>query len=313
MTVLQVDSSTGMGEQTDVGRLRLFLRRNVGFLFVLPWLLGFLVFQFFPFFFSLVISFMRWDLGDDLQFVGLANYREILTEMPLFWTSVSNTLYYVAFHVPGTILLAFGIAALLNQKVKGMPLWRTMFYLPAVTSGVATAIIFIWLFQPQGLVNMALEAIGIEGPNWLNSSRWAMPSLILLSFWGIGNTMVIFLAGLQGVPQSLYEAAMIDGAGWWGKVRHITIPMMTPHIFLVVVLQVIGSFQVFTPALVMTQGGPGDATVFLVLLLYWAGWQWFRMGVASAIAWLLLLLILGMTALQFWLSRRWVYYEGEAR
>src|SRR5262245_22924702 len=135
-----------MREQPGSGRLGLFLRRNVGFLFVLPWFLGFLVFQFFPFFFSLGISFMRWDLGDDLQFIGLANYREVLTEMPLFWTSVLNTLYYVAFHVPGTILLAFGIAALLNQNVKGMPLWRTMFYLPAVTSGVATAIIFIWLF-----------------------------------------------------------------------------------------------------------------------------------------------------------------------
>jgi multiple sugar transport system permease protein len=290
-----------------------FLRQNAGFLFVLPWLIGFVIFQLGPFMFSLVISFTFWDLGKTVRFAGLANYQEVLTGMPLFWKSVSNTLYYVAFHVPGTILLAFVVAALLNQKVRGMPLWRTMFYLPAVTSGVATAIIWVWLLQPDGLINSALGLLGIPGPRWLTSTAWAMPSLIIMSFWNIGNSMILFLAGLQGVPQSLYEAAMVDGARWWDKVRHVTIPMMTPYIFLVLVLQVIGSFQVFTPALVMTQGGPGDATVFLVLLMYWTGWQWFRMGAASAIAWLLLLVVLLLTALQFWLSRRWVYYEGDGR
>jgi multiple sugar transport system permease protein len=289
------------------------LRRNQGFLFVLPWLIGFLIFQFFPFLFSLGISFTKWDIGRRVAFVGLDNYAEVFTGSPLFWKSVVNTAYYAGLHVPGTIVLAFSVAALLNQDVRGMPLWRTMFYLPAVTSGVATAIIWIWLFQPEGIINSALGLVGVPGPRWLNSTAWAMPALILMSFWSIGSSMVLLLAGLQGVPQSLYEAAMIDGAGWWAKVRHVTVPMMSPHVFMVLVLQVIGSFQVFTQALVMTQGGPGDATVFIVLLMYWAGWQWFRMGFASAIGWVLLLMILAMTVLQFRLARRWVYYEGEAR
>jgi multiple sugar transport system permease protein len=316
--VAQLSRAPLAGDRVESGtplstRLRKGLARNQGFFFVLPWLVGFLVFQFLPFVFSLAISFTKWDLGRTVTFVGLSNYVEAFTDSPLFWKSVFNTVYYAAFHVPGTIVLAFVIAAMLNQRVRGTPLWRTMYYLPAVTSGIATAIIWIWLFQPQGIINSALAAVGVQGPNWLNSSVWAMPALIMMSFWGTGNAMVMFLAGLQGVPQSLYEAAMIDGAGWWSKVRHVTIPMMTPYIFMIMILQVIGSFQVFTPALVMTGGGPGDATVFIVLVMYWAGWQWFRMGLAAAIAWILLAVILAITVAQFRLARRWVYYEGEAR
>lgn len=280
-----------------------------GFLFVLPWLIGFLVFQFFPFIASLVISFTDWDLGQTVTFIGLQNYIELLRFEPLLTKSIVNTFYYAAFHVPGQMVIAFMVALLLNQKVMGQPIFRTVFYLPSITASVASAVIWLWLFQPEGIVNQGLAAVGVDGPNWLNSLNWAMPALIIMSFFGIGTEMVIYLAGLQGIPQHLYDAVMIDGAGSWGKLRHVTIPMMTPYFFMTAILGVISSFQVFTPALVMTNGGPGDATTFLLLVLYWAGFQWFRMGYASAIAWVLMIFILLFTALQFWLQRYWVFYE----
>jgi multiple sugar transport system permease protein len=280
-----------------------------GLLFVLPWLIGFLAFEFLPFIASFVISFMEWNLGKTATYVGLKNYTDLLEFEPLLVKSIFNTFYYAIFHVPGQMLFAFVVALLLNQKVKGLPIFRTLFYLPSITASVASAVIWLWLFQPEGIVNQALGVIGIEGPNWLNSVTWAMPALIIMSFFGIGTEMVIYLAGLQGIPDHLYDAAMIDGAGPWAKLRHVTLPMMTPYFFMTAILGVISSFQVFTPALVMTNGGPGDATTFLLLVLYCAGWQWYRMGYASAIAWVLMLCILLVTALQFWLQRFWVFYE----
>ncbi len=291
------------------GRRRWRWKDYSGFFFVLPWLIGFLVFEFLPFIASFVISFTEWNLGRTVTYVGLKNYSDLLKFEPLLVKSIFNTFYYAVFHVPGQMLFAFIVAGLLNQKVKGQPIFRTLFYLPSITASVASAVIWLWLFQPEGILNQGLALIGINGPNWLNSVTWAMPALIIMSFFGIGTEMVIYLAGLQGIPQHLYDAAMIDGAGWWAKVRHVTIPMMTPYFFMTAILGVISSFQVFTPALVMTNGGPGDATTFLLLVLYWAGWQWFRMGYASAIAWVLMLFILLFTALQFWLQRFWVFYE----
>ncbi|MEX1020773.1 MAG: sugar ABC transporter permease [Litorilinea sp.] len=282
-----------------------------GFLFVLPWLIGFLAFQFIPFIASLAISFTDWNLGQTITFVGFKNYVDLFQLEPLLVKSVFNTFYYAAFHVPGQMIIAFIVAILLNQKVMGQPIFRTLFYLPSITASVASAVIWLWLFQPAGIINQGLGVLGIDGPNWLNSVTWAMPALIIMSFFGIGTEMVIYLAGLQGIPQHLYDAAMIDGAGWWAKLRHVTLPMMTPYFFMTAILGVISSFQVFTPALVMTNGGPGDATTFLILVLYWAGWQWFRMGYASAIAWILMIFILLFTALQFWLQRFWVFYEFE--
>lgn len=296
-----------------VERRRRFRWRDwQGALFVLPWFIGFVIFNLGPFLASFVISLTNWSIADPPEFVGLTNYIR-LWEDELYLKSLLNTLYYIAFHVPGQVIIAFCVAGLLNRNVKGLPLFRTFFYLPAVTSGAATAIIWLWLFQPEGLLNQVFEAFGIPGPNWLGSTRWAMPSLILMSFWNIGSPMVLFLAGLQGVPQSLYEAAEIDGAGWLGKVRHVTIPMMTPYIFLTAVLGIIGSFQVFTSALLVTQGGPANATVFVVLYLFWNGWSYFKMGYASAMAWVLLLMIMAVTAVQFWGAKRWVYYEAEER
>lgn len=290
-------------------RQRLRWRDWRGALFILPWVIGFVVFQLFPFLASLILSFTDWNFSKSPQFVGLANYERLLFDDPLLHRSVLNTVYYTIIHVPGSLLIAFGLALLLNQRVKGVALFRTMFYLPSITTSVATVIVWIFLFQPDGLVNAALGVLGIEGPYWLTSPTWAMPALIFMSFWTVGTPMILYLAGLQGIPESLYEAAMIDGAGWWNKLRHVTVPMMTPHVFMTLVLGIIGSFQVFTSALVMTNGGPGDATTFILLLMYWQGWQYFRMGYASAIAWVLLLIILAFTFAQLRLARRWVYYE----
>jgi multiple sugar transport system permease protein len=279
-----------------------------GFFYVLPWLIGFALFQLFPFVASFAISFTKWDFGGDPVFVGLGNYRALL-EDKLLRKSLANTVYYTVLHVPGSIAIAFSLALLLNQRARFVTVYRTLFYLPSVTTGVATAIIWIWLLQPDGLVNRGLGLVGVQGPAWLASTTWSLPALVLMSFWSVGGSMVIFLAGLQGVPESLFEAVSIDGGGEWAKFRHVTVPLMTPYIFLSAVLGVIGSFQVFTQALVMTSGGPADATTFVVLVMYWAGWQWWQMGYATAIAWMLLVIILLFTAIQFRVARSWVYYE----
>jgi multiple sugar transport system permease protein len=288
--------------------------RNIrGFFFILPWLVGFVLFTLGPFLGALYLSFTEWRLVGPITWVGLDNYVELLTADERFLHSLINTVYYTALHVPGTLLLAFLAAGLLNQPVRGVPVYRTMFYLPAITSGVATAVLWVWLLHPTGLLNTALGWVGLPGPNWLNSTRWAMPGLILMSLWNIGTPMILFLAGLQGIPQHLYEAAAIDGAGWWGKVRNVTIPMMTPTILLNLVVSIIGSFQVFTASLVVTNGGPADATLFILLYLYMQGFLFLRVGYAAAIAWVLFVIILVFTLIQLGLARYWVYYEGDLR
>ena len=291
-------------------------KETQGFLFIFPWLFGFIVFIAGPFFFSFFLSFTQWRLVGDIKWLGFENYAQLLSgEDTRFVQSVYNTAYYVVFHVPGVLIISFIVAGLLNRKVKGIAIYRTCFYLPSITTGVATAVLWYWVLQPNGLLNNFLDIflgpLDIQAPNWLGSTTWAMPGLIIMSFWSVGTTMIIYLAGLQGIPQHLYEAAEIDGAGWWGKVRHVTIPMMTPQIFLTMVLAVIGSFQVFTAALIITEGGPADATLFLLLYLYWNGFRFFKMGYASAIAWILFFVILFLTIVQFLTARRWVYYEGE--
>jgi len=279
-------------------------------LFVTPWLITFLWFTLGPFIASIYLSFTNYRFIGLPEWVGLNNYVRLFTDDAKFIRSVINTLYYTAVHVPGIMIMAFFVAILLNQKVKGQPIYRTAFYLPSVTAGVATAYLWILLLQPNGLVNQFLGLVGIDGPNWLTSSTWAMPALILMSFWGLGTTMIIYLAALQGIPQHLYEAASVDGAGVIRKMWHVTVPMMTPAIFLTAVLQIIGSWQVFTQALIVTNGGPRDSTLFILLHLYRTGFEYFQMGYASAIAWVLFVIILVFTILQFGVARRWVYYEG---
>ena len=285
-------------------------QRWSGLLFIMPWLITFLWFTLGPFIASIFLSFTNYRFIGTPTWVGFQNYANLFGDDPKFIRSIINTLYYTAVHVPGIMLLAFFVALLLNQKVKGQPIYRTAFYLPSVTAGVATAYLWILLLQPNGLINQFLGIVGIDGPTWLTSSTWAMPALILMSFWGLGTTMIIYLAALQGIPQHLYEAASVDGAGVVRKMWHVTVPMMTPAIFLTAVLQIIGSWQVFTQALIVTNGGPRDSTLFILLHLYRTGFEYFQMGYASAIAWVLFMIILVFTVIQFGVARRWVYYEG---
>lgn len=280
-----------------------------GYLFISPWLIGFLLLTLGPFLASLVMSFTRWPLLKTPEFIGLQNYSRLFVQDQRFTVSLYNTTYYTVLSVPARLILAFFVALLLNQDVRGMPFFRTCFYLPSITAGVATAILWIWIFNPyHGILNLALGMIGIQGPNWLGSRQWAKPALITMSLWNIGGQMIIFLAGLQGIPQALYDAAEVDGAELWQKTRHVTIPMMTPTILFNLVMGMIGSFQVFTQALIMTDGGPADATLFYMLHLYRNAFEYFRMGYASALAWVFFVIVFCLTVLQMHLSKRWVYY-----
>lgn len=283
-----------------------------GYVFVAPWVIGFLIFTLGPIIASVGLSFSEYGLFEPPKWIGLKNYIGLVTRDRLFLLSLYNTVYYTFFSVPLGIIAAFLLAMLLNVKLPGMNVYRTVFYLPAVTSGVAVSLLWIWLFNPQfGLINYILRLIGLPGPGWLVDPAWSKPAFILMSLWGVGGTAVIFLAGLQGVPVSLYEAALIDGANPWQKFRYVTVPMMTPVIFFNLVMGLIGSFQVFTSAYVMTGGAPQNSTLFYVLYLFRQGFRLLRMGYAAAMAWVLFLIVIVLTLIQFRLSDRWVYYEGE--
>jgi multiple sugar transport system permease protein len=292
-----------------------------GHFFIAPWLIGFLVFTLGPFIASFYLSFTKYELYGLPQWIGLKNYVTLFSGLfgsgkgdSSIWPAFYNTVYYTVFSVPAGLAVAFALAMLLNTKIRGRALFRTMFYLPSITPAVASAILWLWLLNPTyGLVNVLLrDLFGIDpGPQWFGSTTWAKPALILMSLWGVGNTVVIYLAGLQGVPEVLYEAASIDGANRWDLFLHVTIPQMTPSIFFTLVLGLIGGFQVFTPALVITNGGPADATLFYLLHLYRNGFQYFKMGYASAMAWFLFVVMVAFTVLQFRLASKWVYYEGE--
>lgn len=281
------------------------------FIFLAPWLVGFVVFTAFPLLFSIYISLNDYSLLTPPQFVGLKNYQTLFTD-PLFAQSLQNTLVYAAATLALGTILSFLLALLLNQPLRAIPLFRTIFYLPSVTAGIATAILWAWIFNPQfGLLNVALSFVGIKGPEWLVSPQWAMPAIILMSLWGVGGSMIIYLAGLQSIPEQLYEAASIDGANAWAKFWNVTVPMMSPVIFFNMVVGIIGTFQVFTNIMIMTNGGPANATLVYVLYLYRNAFEYFKMGYASSLAWVLFLIIMIVTIFQFWLARHWVYYEGE--
>ena len=283
-----------------------------GLIYVSPWLVGFILLYAAPFVVSIVLSFSSWTLVD-FEFVGVRNYVELFTDDERFTHSLINTLYYAVLHVPSVMLMGFGAALLLHQRVKLLGVFRTLFYLPAITPGAATAVLFAFILSPYGLVNSLLEGMGVPRelvPGWFSHSRWAMPSLVITGLWGFGPTMILYLAALQGIPQHLYDAAKVDGAGRWQLTRHVTIPLMTPVIFFTLIIGMIGSLTQFQTALVATEGGPDDATLFTMLYMYQLAWRFFRFGYGSAVAWIAFLLILGFTILQFWAARRWVYYEG---
>lgn len=298
------------------GGLRSLRRREAvfGYLFAAPWLIGFFALTLGPMVASLVLSFTDYTLVAPPHPVGLRNYGQLFRGDPLFWTSIGNTIYYTVFTVPLSIVVSLLIALLLNQPIKGVRVFRTIFYLPAVTSSVAVVLLWGWLLNPNvGLVNRGLSLLGLPGPGWFSSETWSKPGLILLALWSVGQGMVVYLAGLQAVPQTLYEAAAIDGAGPIRRFRHITIPGISPTIFFTLILSIIASFQVFTPAFVLTQGGPLNSTLFYVLYMFQQGFQYLHMGYATAMAWVLLAIVLLITLVQFAFSGRWVYYEGEAR
>ena len=307
--------------QLPAGRARRFwtmARRQTleFFICISPWLIGLVVFTAGPMLAAVWLSLVDWKLITPPVWVGLDNYRKLLGD-DFFLKALANTAYYTGTSVSVRLLLAFVLAWLLNVKIFGQAAFRTIFFVPSILSGVAVALMFIWVFHPNiGLLNRGLAVIGIPGPAWLTSPRWAMPALIIQSLWsGVGGPMVIYLAGLQGIPQSLYEAAEVDGANWWTRVRYITIPLMSSVIFLTVVMGMIGSFQVFTSSYIMTRGGPNYSTLTVVLYLYIKAFEHFSMGYAAAMAWGLFFIIVGLTYLQFRWSRRWVYYEapGEGR
>lgn len=284
-----------------------------GYLFILPWIVGFLALTLGPIIASLYFSFTNYQLVKPPVWTGLANYERLLNDK-LFWQSMQVTATYVAVSVPLGLVLSFGVALLMNQQVKGIGFWRTVFYLPNLVPLVAATMLWLWIFNPEfGLLNGALESFGIEGPLWLQSQKWALPSLIFMNLWTVGGSTLIYLAGLQGIPSDLYEAVEVDGGGHWAKLRTVTIPQMTPVIFYNLILGLIAGFQVFAQPLIMTGGGPRYSTLFVVLYLYQNAFSNFRMGYASAIAWALFLVILVLTILLFWLSNRWVYYEGDTR
>ncbi len=280
-------------------------------LFLLPNLIGFLIFTAIPVGAAFVLAFYDYDLLLGASWAGLENFREMFTVDRVFRAALFNTVYFTAVSVPLSVVLGLATAILVNQALRGVVIFRSIFLLPYVTVTVALSLVWKWLYLPDiGLINSVLGAVGIDGPAWLTSQIWAMPALILMSVWkGFGYNMVIFLAGLQGIPDHLYDAAKVDGATAWRRFLNVTLPLLSPTTFFVVVISVISSFQVFDQALIMTNGGPGTATTTLVLYIYQKGFQSFDMGYAAAVALVLFAVIFVFTVVQFLFQRRWVTYE----
>lgn len=292
---------------------------RAGLAFASPWLIGLLVFGIYPIIASAYYSLCRYNILKPAQFIGTENYR-LLWEDRLFWKSLYNTLWLTSIGLPLQLLAALGAAMLLNAKVRGMAFFRTCFYLPSLVPAVATAIVWLWIFNPElGILNTALRALHVPTPGWMTDPNWSKPALVLVGIWGMGGTMIIFLAGLQQIPRTLYEAALVDGAGRWHRFRHVTLPMLSPVIFFNLVMGIIASFQYFTHVYVMTAGleggargvgGPESSTLVYPLYLYQNAFLYFRMGYASAMAWILFLMVGALVWLVFHTSG-WVHYEND--
>jgi multiple sugar transport system permease protein len=296
-----------MNEGSDMRRA---LRRQlVGYAFVSPWLIGFFVFTLYPFLASIYFSLTRYDIVTPPRFVGLANYR-FLAHDGMLWHSLGLTFVYALVAVPLGIAAGVGLALLLNVEVRGIGLYRTIFYIPSIVPTVATTLVFIWILNPQtGLVNSLLGHVGILGPAWLKQPTWTFASLIMISLWGVGGSMVVYLAALKDIPAFLYEAALIDGAGVLARLRHVTLPMLTPVIFFNLVMGVINAFQYFTQAyMLLNQLAPEESTRFYAVYLFERSWRYLDMGYASAMAWVLFLVVVIITGLIFRTHRRWVHY-----
>ena len=297
---------TGKSFKYDKGETRL------AWVMVSPWLIGFLIFTAFPMAASLLLSLTEWDILTAPKFVGLENYHKMFFVDKYAMHSLKITVVFSAVSIPLNIVFGLGIAMLLNTNIRGLSTFRTIYYLPAILSGVAVALMWRWIFSSDfGLINAALGVLGIQGPAWLADRAWIIPSFVVMRLWSVGGGMVIYLAGLQSIPTDLYEAAEIDGANWWKRIRHITLPMLSPTIFFQLIIGIIFSMQIFTEAFIMTNGGPANASLFFILYLYRKAFQDFQMGYASALAWLLFVVILAFTLILFRTAKYWVYYEGE--
>jgi multiple sugar transport system permease protein len=284
-----------------------------GYLFLLPNILGFLIFSSVPVIATFSISLLDWDLIRAPRFVGLDNYVKLLTADPLFYKVLRNTAVYVVGTVPAGVILSLLLALAMNANVRGIAIFRAIFFIPVISASVAVAMMWRWIFNTDyGLLNIWFTMVGLPRIPWLSSTAWAMPALIIMAVWkSLGFNMVIFLAGLQGISQQLYEAASIDGANRWHRFRYITVPMLAPTTFFVLVISGINSFQVFDLAFVLTKGGPGDATNTMVMYIYNQAFQFFHMGYAAAIAWVLFAIIFVVTLCQHRLQQRWVHYEND--
>ncbi len=283
------------------------------YLLILPWLIGFVAFLAYPMLRSLYLSFTSYDLLSAPEWIGLRNYQRIFADAE-FWQSLKVTFLYAMGSVPGGTIIALALAMVLSQNLRGVNIWRTIFFIPSILSSIAVAILWLYIFRPDGgLLNVILGWFGVEGPDWLLSEQWALPALIIMSWWSVGGQIVIYLAGIKGIPDVLYEAAEIDGANVWAKFRFVTLPMLSPTIFFNVVLAIIGALQVFDVGWVLTRGGPNDATLFYMINLYERAFEFVQMGYASALAWILFVIIMVITLLVIRSSAAWVYYESEAR
>ncbi|MNH93731.1 Lactose transport system permease protein LacF [compost metagenome] len=287
-----------------------------GLLFTAPAILGFAVFTLGPMIASLVLSLTDYNVfKEQTSFIGLDHYIRLFSGGDeLFYQSLGATFYFVVLRVPAVIILSFAIALLLNLNVKGRAIFRTIIYLPSIVPAVASAMIWMWLLNPDlGLINSLLSRLHLPTSGWLYSEESVIPSVVLTTLWGIGSTVIIFLAGLSGIPRQYYEAIEVDGGGWFHRLRHVTIPMVTPTIFFNTIMTIIGSFQVFNEAYILTQGGPNNKSLFYVFYLWRTGFRDADMGYASALAWILFVIILFFTFIVFRTSKSWVYYEGGER
>jgi multiple sugar transport system permease protein len=286
-------------------------RRQIlqGYLFISPVVLGYLIWVAGPMLMAIWLSLTEWNLLQPPKFVGLSNYQLMLQD-DLFWKSLTVTLYYTLVSVPLSLIISFAVALLMNVNVRGIAVFRTLFYLPSIVPAVASAVLWVWVFNSEfGLLNFLLRALGLPKVLWLQDPTTAMPALIIMSLWSIGGTMVIYLAGLQGIPQHLYEAAEIDGANYWNRFRHVTIPMMSPVIFFNLVIGLITALQTFTQGYLITRGGPQNATLFYGLYIYRSAFQFFKMGYAASLSLVLFLLVLLLSLFVFRHLGRLVYYE----
>ena len=307
-------SARGLGSgQLKVARKPISRRKLLdnlqGWAFALPWIIGFLVFTLYPICMSIYYSFTDYDVLRPPFYIGWLNYQD-MWEDELFWRSLGNTVYYAVLSVPLGLALGLGIALLLNSEIKGIAVYRTLFYLPSIVPVVASSILWLWIFNPQyGILTNIVVAFGVRAPGWLSDPKWAKNSLILMSLWSAGGGMIIYLAGLKNIPRVYYEASELDGARRWTQFIHITLPMLSPTLFFQLIMNTIGAFQVFTQAFIMTNGGPNDSTMFYVYYLYNNAFRFWKMGYASALAWVLFIIIMALTGLNFFISKFWVNYD----